>query len=171
MRSLLQITHIASFPVHALYYSDPSANFSYMRRPHYANKMGHDTLPEFQTYRTEVPRQGIFNAEKFYSEAPLDGVVRVQSCHDRGRCTGLFLQYENYNQTVGEFQYGKGKLEKFDQPCSIGLYQVQQDGTTSLCIKFSTNLSSLGDGMQPMSGFIVWWYGRDVCDVKILPPE
>lgn len=171
MRSSLQITHIASSPVHALYYTEPSTDFSYMRRPYFANKIEHATSPEFPTYRTEVPQQGLLTAELFYSEAPLDGVVRVQSCHDRGRCTGLFLQYENYNQTVGEFQYGKGKLEKFDQPCWIGLYQVQQNGITSLCIRFSTDLSSLGDGMQPMSGVIVWWYGRDVSDVKILPPE
>ncbi|KAF1346343.1 hypothetical protein EJ07DRAFT_160537 [Lizonia empirigonia] len=167
----LIITHIASSPVRALYYSDPSTNFSYVRRPCYANKTEHAASPEFPTYKTEVPGHGLHTAEIFYSEAPLDGVVKVQSCHDRGRCTGLFLQYENYNQTVGEFRYGNGELEKFDRPCSIGLYQVQQAGTTCLCIKFSADLSSLEDGMQPMSGFIVWWYGKDVSDVKILPPE
>lgn len=147
-------------------------NFSYMRRPYYATRIEeHATTPEFPIYRTEVPGQVLLATELFYSEAPLDGVVWVQSCHDRGRCTGLFLQYENYNQIVGEFQHDKGKLEKFEQPCSIGLYQVQQNGPTSLCIEFSTDLSSLGDGMQPMSGVIVWWYGRDVSDVQILPRE
>jgi hypothetical protein len=147
-----------------------STNFSYIRRPCYANKTEHPTLPEFQTYKTEVPEYGLPTAELFYSEAPLDGVVRVQSCYNKGQCTGLFLQYENYNQTIGEFQYGKGELEEFDRPCPISLHQVQQAETSTLRIAFSTDLSSLEDSMLPMSGFIVWWYGKDVCDVQILPP-
>lgn len=167
MQSSLQITHIASSPVHALYYSDPSKD-SYIRRPYYANKISHVDLPEFPTYRTAAPDHDL-TADLFYTEAPLEGVVRVQSCYVRGRCTGLFLEYENYSQTVGEFRYDKCNLENFDEPCLIGLYQVEQNGTTSLRIKFSMDLSSLEEGMQPMSGFIVWWYGRAVSDVNIIP--
>jgi hypothetical protein len=104
--------------------------------------------------------------ELFYSEAPLEGVIQVQSCLDMGRCIGLLLEYERYSQTVGEFRYDKDISDYFYQPCSIGLIQEQHNSASRVHIEFSKEVAGpdrTGENhMQPMRGIIVWVQYKDV---------
>ncbi|KAF2793658.1 hypothetical protein K505DRAFT_337608 [Melanomma pulvis-pyrius CBS 109.77] len=173
--SLLQVTHIASSPVSALYYSDPSTSFSQIMQPHTIKRVEHPAQLEFPTYRTPVPGHGMDTCELFYSEAPLEGVIQVQSCWDTGRCIGLLLQYERYSQTVGEFRYDKTISDYFHLPCSIGLTQKEHDSTSYVHIEFSKEIAQLDstgdDQMMPMRGIVVWWYSRNMSVVSIILPE
>lgn len=106
----------------------------------------------------------------FYSEAPLDGVIQVQLCLDKGQCIGLLLQYEKYSQTVGEFRYDKEISDYFHQPCSIIL--TQHESASSVQIEFSKEVALLNrtedNDIQPMRGIIVWWYSRNMSVVSII---
>lgn len=125
--------------------------------------------PAFPTYRTPVPADGMNISELFYSEAPLEGVIRVQLCYDTGRCIGLLLEYEKCSQTVGHFRPDKEVSDYFQRPQSISLTHEQQNFAAGLHVKFSKQSPLLDDScMQPMRGIIVWWYSADMCDVSIV---
>jgi hypothetical protein len=178
-QSSWQCTQIASDSICAFYYND------YHARP-YNHVIGaipainerSVAVPAFPIYRTAVPGYGLFPDEWFYSEAPLDGVVRAQLCIDRGFCIGLVLQYESCSRSVGQFRYDKNISEWFQQPFQIGVVHERDRLTSKVRINFVTTEPATGTGtsesVQPesiyqMTGVLVWWYAKEISDIKILP--
>jgi hypothetical protein len=161
-----------SSPISALYYSEQSTAFSQVLRPQSAKEAAPLAHPAFPTYRTSVPAYGMNVCDLFYSEAPLEGVMRVQSCYDTGRCIGLLLDYEKCSQTVGHFRHDKEVSDYFQRPQSIGLTHEQHHSAAGLHVKFSRQSPLLDRAvdscMRPMRGTIVWWYSADMCDVSIV---
>jgi hypothetical protein len=126
--------------------------------------------PDHPSYRTPVPSCGTADCNIFYSEAPLEGVTRVQLCHDSDGCIGLLLDYEKHSQIVGEFRYDKGVSRYFQRPQSISLSHEQHLSTRCIDVKFSSQSTCLDtafeSGMQPMRGTIVWWYSIKMGNVS-----
>lgn len=166
---LLRISHIVSDPISAIYYTEQSTAFSRVLRPQSAKATPLLACPDFPVYRTPVPAYGTDICRLFYSEAPLNGVLRVLRCYDTNRCIGLLLDYENHSQTVGNFSREKDLSDYFEQPQSIELVYGRDDSRCCIDVKFSRQDAGPDVAVgSPMMGTIVWWYSTDMCDISIV---
>jgi len=124
-----------------------------------------------------MPNYGLTIDELYYSEAPLDGVLHAQLCIYGGFCVGLVLQYQSCSRSLGQFRYDKHTSEWFHQPCQIGIAHEREGLTSRVRMNFVTrNLQGKehGEGIQPqqfhpMTGVMVWWYGKEVSNIQIIP--
>jgi len=173
IRPRLCIQPIANDTVCTLYCSDP-------RIPHSVIGATPSLSPEeilllppprFPTYRTPAPRCNIFMNNKYYSEASLEGLVRVQLCMDAKYCIGILLHYKIYSKTVGQFRYDKD-ISEFLDPGSFGLVQEQHRTNPRIRIQLLDEHSDEETKRQYLcltKGSIVWWYSKDVSSVTLFP--
>jgi len=164
---------IANHTVCALHYSDPWLPHSVVGAapPLSLEDMGCLPLPHFPTYQTPLPEhQSVYNT--YYSEASLEGLVRVQLCMDMRYCIGILLHYETYSKTVGQIRYDK-EIRDFLDPCSFGLAQERHDTNPRIQLQVFDERSTeeiKNLYLRLLGGTIVWWYGTDMSVVSILSP-
>lgn len=154
---------IASKSICAFYHTDCRAvqNFVAGAIP---SPISHSTSPppEMPPYRASP--KSIRAQGAYYTEAPLTGVSMVKLCMEEERCIGLFLQYSNYNRTVGQFRYDKVVGHSMKGP----LYILVKNSGGAVHLTFADKPTSKpGYQCQPMTGHIVWWYDRERSEVSL----
>lgn len=154
----LQITQVLSSPVPFIFYSrycrQSSSPFARVLKAPLAELekvVPPLDCPDFPTYLNPVPGYGMFISQLYYSEAPLEGVIRVQSRYDTDRCIGLLLDYGTHSQTVGYFRCEKRISNSLDQPQSVMFFYEQDHTHDCKDVKFSRRSA------RPGRICVLWW--------------
>ncbi|TLD29928.1 hypothetical protein E2P81_ATG06581 [Venturia nashicola] len=110
-QSFMEIRRLnSSSPIRALYYSDAKSYGNYtIGAISEKNKNVEEAVEEVPSLlcRIERPVYGFTKMDWFYSEAPLDSVIEVRLCVDRGFCIGLLFCYEKFSRTLGQYKLDK----------------------------------------------------------------
>ncbi|KAF1357804.1 hypothetical protein EJ07DRAFT_157494 [Lizonia empirigonia] len=174
IQSELQLEQIADESVNALYCSDPRFPRSIVgAQPQYHAASPNPLVPpNFPTYRTPFPGFVTYFYNMYYSEAPLEGLVKVQVCMDDGYCLGILLDYGSHSRTVGQYRYDR-KISSAYEPNCIGLIQERHVSNPRIRLRILDEKSPQSETRDPdlrlMHGIIVWWYGKDISFVNVLP--
>ncbi|XPS75924.1 hypothetical protein M3J09_007988 [Ascochyta lentis] len=171
-----QIELCADEYVNALCYSDPRLSHCIVAAQPHRREASLDCLvvPHFPTYQTPAPypRLATYHYNMYYSDAPLEGLHKIQACMDEGYCLGLLLDYGTHSRTVGQFRFDK-EISVPHAPLNISLLQEEHEAIPRTRIQILDERPaqpiSNGTSMQLTEGIVVWWHSRDSSVVSILP--
>lgn len=166
-----------SSPIRALYYSDAKSFGNYVigaisENNEKAEEVAEE-LPSLLHCRIERPDYGFYKVDWFYSEAPLDSVIEVRLCVDRGFCIGLLLCYEKFSRTLGQYRLDK-VADYVLHPKWVGYKQERnlsaKPPTSHVKITFLKDVSGSSEyELLSMVGTIVWWFGKGRSEVTLVP--